>query len=152
MKKKRRAESMDCSHSHISAKEDETEEGVPPVMVDAEADKEDAGVNIENPTKNKDKKKKGKDKKRKVEDDKVADDDVENEESEKPNFYADSKSDEGKFASLPLSEKTQSGINALNFTRMTQIQNMAIPPLLAGKDMIASAKTGSVRFQKRTLW
>lgn len=59
---------------------------------------------------------------------------------EKPNFYSDEKD---TFASLPLSQATQAGIAAMEFTRMTQIQNMAIPPLLAGKDLIGAAKTGS---------
>jgi ATP-dependent RNA helicase DDX18/HAS1 len=58
----------------------------------------------------------------------------------KPNFYSGEKD---TFASLPLSEATQAGIAAMEFTRMTQIQSMAIPPLLAGKDLIGAAKTGS---------
>ena len=59
---------------------------------------------------------------------------------DKPNFYSDEKE---TFASLPLSQATQAGIAAMEFTRMTQIQSMAIPPLLAGKDLIGAAKTGS---------
>ena len=58
----------------------------------------------------------------------------------KPNFYS---GEEDTFQSLPLSEATQAGIQAMEFTRMTQIQSMAIPPLLAGKDLIGAAKTGS---------
>lgn len=59
--------------------------------------------------------------------------------SEKPNFYAGSDT----FSSLPLSSHTQTALTNLNFTRMTQIQSMSIPPLLAGKDLIGAAKTGS---------
>lgn len=63
------------------------------------------------------------------------------EETEKPNFYSSDKQD--VFANLPLSEKTQTALAALNFTRMTQIQSRAIPSLLTGKDVIGAAKTGS---------
>ena len=59
---------------------------------------------------------------------------------EKPNFYSN---EENTFQSLPLSEATQAGLAEMKFTRMTQIQSMAIPPLLAGKDLIGAAKTGS---------
>lgn len=58
---------------------------------------------------------------------------------EKPNFYAGSDT----FSSLPLSALTQTALSNLNFTRMTQIQSMSIPPLLSGKDLIGAAKTGS---------
>lgn len=56
----------------------------------------------------------------------------------KPNFFSSD-----SFASLPLSEATQASLAAMEFTRMTQIQEMAIPSLLAGKDVIGAAKTGS---------
>jgi ATP-dependent RNA helicase DDX18/HAS1 len=57
---------------------------------------------------------------------------------EKPNFYSSD-----SFASLPLSEATQAGLTEMGFQRMTQIQEMAIPSLLAGHDVIGAAKTGS---------
>lgn len=47
------------------------------------------------------------------------------------------------FASLPLSDKTQESLKAMNFTTMTVIQSKAIPPLLAGKDLLGAARTGS---------
>ena len=56
----------------------------------------------------------------------------------KANFFA-----KDAFASLPLSENTQSALATMGFTQMTQIQAMSIPPLLAGKDLIGAAKTGS---------
>ena len=56
----------------------------------------------------------------------------------KPNFFSSD-----SFASLPLSDATQASLAAMEFTRMTQIQEMAIPSLLAGKDVIGAAKTGS---------
>lgn len=63
------------------------------------------------------------------------------ENSGKANFF--SKEENNTFASLPLSEKTQNALQNLEFTRMTQIQSMSIPSLLAGKDLIGAAKTGS---------
>ena len=60
-------------------------------------------------------------------------------DAEKPNFYSGSDT----FSSLPLSALTQTALTNLNFTRMTQIQSMSIPPLLSGKDLIGAAKTGS---------
>ena len=60
---------------------------------------------------------------------------------EKPNFFASGS--EGLFERLPLSEKTQTALKTMNFSRMTQIQNKSIPPLLTGKDLIGAAKTGS---------
>ena len=62
-------------------------------------------------------------------------------EGEKPNFY--STESEDRFAALPLSDNTQTALSKLGFTRLTQIQSMAIPPLLSGKDLIGAAKTGS---------
>lgn len=62
-------------------------------------------------------------------------------EGDKPNFY--STEGEDRFAALPLSENTQTALSKLGFTRLTQIQSMAIPPLLSGKDLIGAAKTGS---------
>ena len=59
---------------------------------------------------------------------------------EKKNFYS---KDSDTFDSLPLSDKTKAALATLNFTRMTQIQSMSIPSLLAGKDLIGAAKTGS---------
>jgi len=64
------------------------------------------------------------------------------EEKEKPNFFASS-DETSLFTSLPLSSQTLSALAALNFTRMTQIQALSLPPLLSGKDLIGAAKTGS---------
>jgi len=73
----------------------------------------------------------------------VAKDDDDEEEGTKgtdgkANFFSGE-----KFTSLPLSDKTEKALAALNFTRMTEIQSMSIPSLLAGKDVIGAAKTGS---------
>ena len=50
---------------------------------------------------------------------------------------------EQTFASLPLSEATQMALREMGFTRMTKIQAEAIPPHLAGQDVLGAAKTGS---------
>lgn len=47
------------------------------------------------------------------------------------------------FDILDLSPETSESIKAMGFSTMTPIQAKAIPPLLAGKDLIGSAKTGS---------
>lgn len=48
-----------------------------------------------------------------------------------------------KFSDISLSEQTLNGIKDIGFTEMTPIQARAIPPLLAGRDVLAGAKTGS---------
>lgn len=48
-----------------------------------------------------------------------------------------------KFAQLNLSEKTMKGIQDMGFETMTEIQQRTIPPLLAGRDVLGAAKTGS---------
>lgn len=48
-----------------------------------------------------------------------------------------------KFSELSLSEKTQKAIAGMGFETMTQIQQKAIEPLLAGKDVLGAAQTGS---------
>ncbi|BDD61258.1 ATP-dependent RNA helicase [Monascus purpureus] len=48
-----------------------------------------------------------------------------------------------KFTELNLSEKTMKGIQDMGFETMTEIQRRAIPPLLAGRDVLGAAKTGS---------
>ncbi|KAI1004581.1 ATP-dependent RNA helicase [Podosphaera aphanis] len=48
-----------------------------------------------------------------------------------------------KFSELNLSEKTMKAIADMNFETMTEIQQRGIPPLLAGRDVLGAAKTGS---------
>jgi ATP-dependent RNA helicase DDX18/HAS1 len=48
-----------------------------------------------------------------------------------------------EFKELNLSERTQKAIDGMGFTTMMEIQQRAIPPLLAGKDVLGAAKTGS---------
>ncbi|KAI0142605.1 ATP-dependent RNA helicase HAS1 [Hypoxylon sp. NC0597] len=53
-------------------------------------------------------------------------------------------SDAQNFADLKLSEKTMKAIKEdMGFEKMTTIQRRAIPPLLAGRDVLGAAKTGS---------
>lgn len=40
-------------------------------------------------------------------------------------------------------ENTLKGIEDMGFTKMTEIQAKAIPPLLEGRDLVGAAKTGS---------
>ncbi|KAJ9619864.1 ATP-dependent RNA helicase [Taxawa tesnikishii (nom. ined.)] len=48
-----------------------------------------------------------------------------------------------RFDELGLSEKTLKAIQEMGFETMTEIQQRGIPPLLAGKDVLGAAKTGS---------
>lgn len=48
-----------------------------------------------------------------------------------------------KFSELELSSKTMEAIQGMGFDNMTEIQRRGIPPLLAGKDVLGAAKTGS---------
>ena len=48
-----------------------------------------------------------------------------------------------KFSELNLSEKTMKGIQDMGFDTMTEIQQRTIPALLAGRDVLGAAKTGS---------
>ncbi|KAH7911234.1 DEAD-domain-containing protein [Hygrophoropsis aurantiaca] len=47
------------------------------------------------------------------------------------------------FSSLELSEPTNGALADMGFTTMTAVQAKAIPPLLAGKDVLGAARTGS---------
>lgn len=47
------------------------------------------------------------------------------------------------FTDLNLAPKTAQAINAMGFTELTPIQRKAIPPILAGRDVLGAAKTGS---------
>ena len=51
--------------------------------------------------------------------------------------------DPQKFADLNLSSNTMKAIEGMEFTKMTEIQQRGIPPLLAGRDVLGAAKTGS---------
>lgn len=48
-----------------------------------------------------------------------------------------------KFSELNLSERTMKAINDMPYETMTEIQQRAIPPALAGRDVLGAAKTGS---------
>jgi ATP-independent RNA helicase DbpA len=47
------------------------------------------------------------------------------------------------FGSLPLAPATLANLEQLGYRQMTPIQAASLPPALAGKDLIAQAKTGS---------
>jgi hypothetical protein len=47
------------------------------------------------------------------------------------------------FSSLPLSSRTQTALEANEFTQLTDIQRAAIPHALAGRDILGAAKTGA---------
>ena len=48
-----------------------------------------------------------------------------------------------RFNTLPLNPATLANLDQLGYTEMTPIQAASLPPALAGKDLIAQAKTGS---------
>ena len=50
---------------------------------------------------------------------------------------------ETRFDSLPLSPETLGNLNSLGYLAMTPVQAAALPLALAGRDLIAQAKTGS---------
>ncbi len=54
-----------------------------------------------------------------------------------------SERDADDFASLPLSEALLAGLAALDYQRMTPVQEKSLPPILAGRDVIGQSKTGS---------
>ncbi|KAG1715784.1 hypothetical protein ID866_1360 [Astraeus odoratus] len=47
------------------------------------------------------------------------------------------------FSSLDLSQQTSQALEEMGFKTMTAVQAKAIPPLLAGKDVLGAARTGS---------
>ncbi|KAF8139955.1 DEAD-domain-containing protein [Boletus edulis] len=51
--------------------------------------------------------------------------------------------DRDSFSSLELSEQTNNALGDMGFKTMTPVQAKAIPPLLAGKDVLGAARTGS---------
>ncbi|EPE09292.1 atp-dependent rna helicase has1 [Ophiostoma piceae UAMH 11346] len=48
-----------------------------------------------------------------------------------------------RFDALAISDRTKQGLADMGFETMTEIQTRALPPLLAGKDLLGAAKTGS---------
>jgi len=48
-----------------------------------------------------------------------------------------------KFSELPLSAGLQQNLATNQFTTMTPVQEVAIPQALAGKDVLATAQTGT---------
>lgn len=148
---KRRAESMDEEKNEnqievpateeASEKERDMETRSKRPAEEDDSDEENDGTEEEKSKKSNNKEKKQKDTKKPKLDksDAEKENGSDEQEEEKPNFF--SKGD--AFDDLPLSDKTKAGLKALDFTRMTQIQSMAIPSLLSGKDLIGAAKTGS---------
>ncbi|KAJ1338574.1 ATP-dependent RNA helicase DDX18/HAS1 [Microdochium nivale] len=51
--------------------------------------------------------------------------------------------DAQNFSDLKLSDKSSKAIADMGFIKMTEIQRRAVPPGLAGKDILGAAKTGS---------
>ncbi|HPI80553.1 MAG TPA: DEAD/DEAH box helicase, partial [Cyclobacteriaceae bacterium] len=48
-----------------------------------------------------------------------------------------------KFESFDLSRSLLEGLTAMGYTQPTPVQEQAIPIILAGKDIVASAQTGT---------
>lgn len=55
----------------------------------------------------------------------------------------DFKLTEQTFDSLEISQSTKDALKEMNFSRLTEIQAKSLPHLLAGKDLVGKAKTGS---------
>src|SRR5690606_14459573 len=47
------------------------------------------------------------------------------------------------FSSLPLPPELLTNLDTLGYTAMTPIQAQSLPPVLAGRDLLAQAQTGS---------
>ena len=47
------------------------------------------------------------------------------------------------FSTLPLSPALQPGLDALGYATLTPVQAQSLPAILAGRDVIAQAPTGS---------
>ena len=47
------------------------------------------------------------------------------------------------FSALPLAPELLANLEALGYRRMTPVQAEGLPPMLAGRDLIAQAQTGS---------
>ena len=47
------------------------------------------------------------------------------------------------FSTLPLTEPLQRGLTEVGYTAMTPVQAASLPAILAGRDVVAEAKTGS---------
>ena len=47
------------------------------------------------------------------------------------------------FENLDCSEATKNAVKDMGFTSMTEVQARTIPPLMAGRDVLGAAKTGS---------
>lgn len=48
------------------------------------------------------------------------------------------------FSELPLSQKTQQGLEKANYVKLTDIQSKSIPLALKKRDVLGAAKTGSL--------
>lgn len=46
------------------------------------------------------------------------------------------------FKELPIHDKTIKGLNEFNYLKLTHIQQLSIPKVLSGRDLLASATTG----------
>jgi superfamily II DNA/RNA helicase len=60
-----------------------------------------------------------------------------------PNFTVFLTEKKMRFDELKLEDSVLDGLYAMNFQEMTPVQEMSIPPILEGKDVIACAQTGT---------
>eukprot|EP01028_Stygiella_incarcerata_P005471 TRINITY_DN230_c1_g1_i1.p1 TRINITY_DN230_c1_g1~~TRINITY_DN230_c1_g1_i1.p1 ORF type:complete len:230 (-),score=84.36 TRINITY_DN230_c1_g1_i1:573-1262(-) len=64
-------------------------------------------------------------------------------EKESPLSVASSSLSQIRFKDIPLSRKTLLALEDMGLDRMTEIQRLAIPHALAGRDVLGAARTGS---------
>lgn len=48
-----------------------------------------------------------------------------------------------EFAALDCTDATKNAVKDMGFEKMTEVQARTIPPLMAGRDVLGAAKTGS---------
>ncbi|ANB13945.1 ATP-dependent RNA helicase HAS1 [Sugiyamaella lignohabitans] len=161
LKKSRKQKEESPEESDIENDEDEVEDAEVEEL-DQEFDEVEGLLDVEAEENEDDEEEENEDDEEENDDDEEEEEDEEKEngdenefEDENGNITAPSKSaivassgsasgpDPTLFSELKLSENTAKAITEMGFKKMTSVQARAIPPLLAGRDVLGAAKTGS---------